>query len=592
MTEQSTDQTDAGARRDERQAVADGHQREIAEHRPAAGDDRACHAGLGVVVAVARHSKDERRKKDADETENHAEHRHESAEDDADRRERERDEEDARREQVSGALAERRVPVGRARRALLAPLGVGRGAARGVGALDFREEFVGIAGFRAFAVGHTEIRSSSGMDLSPLRMGRSNPTAKSCATLSHTVSVRLETPLEIGGLGLKNRLYRAPLLECAGDGPEAVDRLIAELEPAAAAGAGLICQGAMPVRREGGRVAPNMTSLAEPPDDLCRLTDAVHDHGARIFAQLDHGGIRSLETWHRAYREEHPHLRQLAVSEPPIALKLAERARFLRFDFDVLSTGDVYDLAADFGRCAERAIAVGYDGIHLAGANMGIIQQFLSPYYNRRTDEFGGSFDERIRFLSLVHDEIRKRIGNVPLMSKVPSEASAPPGVRPRLSTDDGVAIARRLDSIGFDAVVPVRGSTFWDMSIVRGEYPERAWSNSSFRDGYAAAFGSRWRARLVALANRAQASQYGTESAWNADFCCRVRGVVSIPVLCEGGIRRRSAMDRLLGSGCDMVGMGRPFYAEPRLPARLLDVETSTDPRAVCESCNNCTVP
>jgi 2,4-dienoyl-CoA reductase-like NADH-dependent reductase (Old Yellow Enzyme family) len=404
------------------------------------------------------------------------------------------------------------------------------------------------------------------------------------------MSPSLETPLNIGGLRVKNRLYRAPLLECAGDGPDAVERLIHELEPAAAAGVGLICQGAMPVRREGGHVAPNMTSLADPPDDLERLTDAIGEHGARIFAQLDHGGLRSLETWHRAYRDDHPDRRQLAVSEPPRLLKLAERAGFLDFDFDVLSTGDVYDLAADFGRCAEHAVAAGYDGIHLAGANMGIIQQFLSPYYNRRTDEFGGSFENRCRFLERIHDEIRERVGDVPLMTKLPAESAAPPFVRPRLSTDDSIAIARRLGAIGFDAVVPVQGSAFWDMSIVRGEYPERAWSDSTFRDGYAAAFGSGWRARVVALANRAQAREYGTESAWNADFCRRVRDAVSMPVLCEGGIRRRSVMDRLLGD-CDMVGMGRPFYAEPRLPARLLDAD-STDPRAVCESCNNCTIP
>ncbi|HET7324523.1 MAG TPA: tRNA-dihydrouridine synthase [Halococcus sp.] len=397
------------------------------------------------------------------------------------------------------------------------------------------------------------------------------------------MSPRLETPIEIGGLHLRNRLYRAPLLECAGDGPDAVDRLIAELEPAAAAGVGLICQGAMPVRREGGRVAPNMTNLEDPPSELERLTETIHDHG----------GLRSLETWHRAYREENPHLRQLAVSEPPTALKLAEQIGLLNFDFDVLSTAEVYDLAADFGRCAERAIEAGYDGIHLAGANMGIIQQFLSPYYNRRTDEFGGSLDARIRFCELIHDEIRERVGNVPLMTKLPSEAAAPPFIRPRLSTADSITIARRLEAVGFDAVVPILGSTFWDMSLVRGEHPDRAWSDSTFQNDYEATFGSRWRARLVTLANRIQARQYATESVWNAEFCQRVRDAISIPVLCEGGIRRRSEMDHLLDSGCAMVGMARPFYAEPRLPARLLDsTSLQTDPRAVCESCNNCTIP
>ena len=429
---------------------------------------------------------------------------------------------------------------------------------------------------------------------------RYDPTAKPVGLMCHPVSPDLDTPGELAGLDLRNRLYRAPLLECAGEGPDAVDRLIDELEPAAAAGVGLICQGAMPVRREDGRVAPNMTHLAGPEraEDLRRLTDAIHDHGARIVAQLDHGGIRTLETWHRPYRAENPDLRQLAVSEPPWLLRLAERAGLLDYDLDVLSTADVYDLAADFGRSAGHAAAAGYDGVHLAGANMGIVQQFLSPYYNRRSDEFGGSFEGRVRFLELVHDEIRERVGDFPVMTKVPIETAAPPLVRPRLSLAAGLRIAERAERIGYDAVAPVRGSTFWDLSLVRGEHPEQAWGDERFQADYAAVFGGRARARLVALANRLQAQFYDFESAWNADLCRRAREATSLPVLCEGGIRGRAEMDSLVGSACELVGVGRPFYAEPRLPARLLDVDTNAasepaeDPHAVCENCNNCAVP
>jgi 2,4-dienoyl-CoA reductase-like NADH-dependent reductase (Old Yellow Enzyme family) len=413
------------------------------------------------------------------------------------------------------------------------------------------------------------------------------------------VSPDLDTGVVIAGLDLSNRLYRAPLLECAGDGPEAVDRLVDELEPAAAAGVGLICQGTMPVRREGGRVAPNMTHLAssDRAEELRELTETVHDHGARIVAQLDHGGIRSLETWHRPYRAANPGLKQLAVSRPPRLLGLAARAGLLDYDLDVLSTEGVYDLAADFGRSAGHAAAAGYDGIHLAGSNMGIVQQFLSPYYNRRSDEFGGSFRNRLRFLDLVHDEIRDRVGDLPVMTKVPVETAAPPLVRPRLSLSEGVGSAEHAERIGFDALAPVVGSTFWDLSLVRGEHPEQAWNDERFAADYEAVFGGRVRARLVALANRLQATHYDFESAWNADFCRQVRETTSLPVLCEGGIRGRAEMDSLIGDACDLVGVGRPFYAEPRLPARLLDLDTNgttptEDPRAVCESCNNCTIP
>jgi len=406
---------------------------------------------------------------------------------------------------------------------------------------------------------------------------------------------RLEDPIEIGGLTVPNRLYRAPLLECAGNGPGAADRLIGDLEPAAASGVGLIFQGATIVRDERGCAAPNMTRVHDPKfvAGLERLTDRIHEHGARIFAQLEHGGLRSMETWHAEYRSEHPDLEQLAVSRPPWQLRALDRLGILEYDPHVLTTDEVYELAADFGRAADRLAAAGYDGIHLAGANMGIVQQFCSPFYNRRDDEFGGDPRSRTRFLELVYEEIRERV-DLPVVTKVPAETPAPAWVRRKLSLSDGVEMARRAAEVGYDAVVPVQTSTFWDMSIVRGEYPDRAWSQSELESDYVAAFGSRLRARGVAVLNRLQSLRFSFEPAWNETFCRRVRDRVDVPVLAEGGIRDRPQIDRLLGEddrppACDAVGMGRPFYAEPRLAARLLDATTAS---VVCRNCNNCTVP
>jgi len=406
------------------------------------------------------------------------------------------------------------------------------------------------------------------------------------------MTAALGDPLDVGRLTFPNRLYRAPLLECAGDDADAGERLADELEPAASSGSGLVFQGATLVRGEGGAVAPNMTRIDtdRKAERLRAVTDAVHDHGGRIVIQLDHGGLRSLETWHREYRDAGADRQQLAVSRVPVHLRAAARTGFLEYDAHVLTADEVYELAADFGRAARRAIDVGYDGVHLSSANMGIIQQFCSPYYNRRDDEFGDGG----RFLELLHDEIRARAGDVPLFTKVPTEEHRPPFVRTGLSTDDAVTLAERLADHGFDALVPVHGSTFWDMSLIRGAYPERGWAASQFQPGYEAAFGSRWRARAVALATRVDALRNPRAREWNADLCRRVRERVDVPVLCEGGIREREQVDRLLGAGdtstaCDAVGLGRPFYAEPRLPARLLaDAESA----ALCADCNNCIVP
>ena len=400
----------------------------------------------------------------------------------------------------------------------------------------------------------------------------------------------LETPVSIGGVEVPNRLYRAPVLECAGNGETAVNTLIDELEPTAASGVGLLFQGASIVTDRGGCAAPNMTRVHDPAfvERLERLTGTIHDHGGRIFLQLAHGGLRSMATWHAEYRRQHPDQRQLAVSRPPWQLRMLDRLGLISLQPDVLSTEEVWALAEQFGRCAGYAVEAGYDGIHLSAANMSLIQQFLSPFYNRRNDQFR----DGVRFLEAIHDAVREHAGDVPLVTKVPAETAAPSFVRRHLTRRDGVAIATRAAAIGYDGLVPVEVSPFWDMSIVRGAFPDRAWDASDLQDDYAAVFGGRLRARAVQLLNRLQARRFSRDPGWNADFCRAVRERVDVPVLLEGGLRTRADCDRYLGAtgatpAADAVGMARPFYAEPRLGARLLD---GAD--ALCESCNNCTVP
>jgi len=400
----------------------------------------------------------------------------------------------------------------------------------------------------------------------------------------------LAEPLDIGGCRLPNRLYRAPVLECAGNGEDAVDTLIDELEPTVESGVGLVFQGASIVTPAGGCAAPNMTRVHDPAfvARLERLTDAIHLHEGKIFLQLAHGGLRSMATWHADYRERNPDEKQLAVSRPPWQLRALDRAGLISLSPRVLSTDEVSALAERFGRSAGYAVDAGYDGIHVSAANMSLVQQFLSPFYNRRDDEFA----DGVRFLKAIHDAVREHAGDVPLVTKVPAETAAPSFVRRHISMDEAIDVAVRLTDIGYDAVVPVEVSAFWDMSIVRGAYPARAWAASDLREGYAAAFGGRYRARAVALLNRLQARRFDREPGWNAAFARRVRERVDVPVLLEGGLRTRADCDRYLGAdggapAADMVGMARPFYAEPRLGTRLLAGED-----ALCESCNNCTIP
>ncbi|HVL49655.1 MAG TPA: NADH:flavin oxidoreductase [Candidatus Thermoplasmatota archaeon] len=407
---------------------------------------------------------------------------------------------------------------------------------------------------------------------------------------------RLEDPVAIGSTTVRNRLYRAPLLEVAANKPDAARILERELAPAAESGAGLVFQGASLVTAEGGRTAPGLSRFHDRAFvlGLAPAVAAVKQHGARLFVQLGHGALQSMEAWHAAYRAAHPGLATHAVSRPPWWFRAMLRARFLRIDnLRVFTTEELHALARAFGEAARHARDAGYDGIHLAGANGSIFQELWSPVFNERSDEFGGkTVEDRSAFLRLVVREIRRATRpDFPVTAKIPAETVAPWFVRGALTLRDGVAIARACREAGVDAVAPVTVGVTRDQSVARGRFPKRAWDDPRFAEGYARAFGSPRKARVVRLANRLAARLIPFEPVWNEAFFSAVkREVDGLVVLAEGGIRTRAEMDRLLRDGrADMVGMARPFYAEPHAAARLLNEPGAA---ALCESCNNCTVP
>lgn len=411
----------------------------------------------------------------------------------------------------------------------------------------------------------------------------------------HPGRVDLALPGRIGERDVKNRLYRAPVLEVAGNGPDAARILKRELEPSAASGCGLVFQGACLVTARGGRSAPGLSRVHDRAFvlSLKPAVDAVKRHGARLLLQLGHGGLQCMELWHHAYKAAHPDLDTLAVSEPPWWFRAMGRTPLLDLaSVRVMDTREMEGLAEAFGRSAGHAAEAGYDGVHLAGANGSIFQQVWSPVFNKRRDAFGGrTLAERARFFRLVVDSIRRHTPRGFLLTtKIPAETAAPFFVRGALSLDDGARIARIAEDAGVDAIVPVCVGVTRDQATARGGFPALSWRDPRYQKGYDEAFGGATRKRMVRDANRLAAAALPFKPAWNEGFCRAVKKAgVGVPVMCEGGLRSRSEMERVLDGAADFVGMGRPYYAEPRLAFRMLH---EADAHALCANNNNCTIP
>ncbi len=397
------------------------------------------------------------------------------------------------------------------------------------------------------------------------------------------MTARLTDSLTIGTMTLRNRLYRAPVLEGAGGSTDPAAEYARHFVPNAAAGVGLIVQGNTIVLPEG-RTSAGMSAVRERSSLLAfaPMTRAVRAEGAAIAIQLGHGGMFAIEGWHA----EHVRSRlapPLAPSRPPLWMRPLVGA------VHVPSTAEVEALVARFGRVALWAREAGYDAVQLAGANAKLLHQFLSPTYNRRTDRYGGSLEARTTILREIRAAIAREAGlDFPVLLKFPALEVAPAGRG--IPLEDGLEIARLAESAGFDALTPVAASALPNTSICRGESASGALENRRLADLHRRALGGRLRARITRLAMDRAARRFPFESLWNRPVFGAVKTAVGIPVFAVGGIRTPAEASEILARGeADLIGIGRPFYAEPDLARRFL----AGDERApLCESCNRCLVP
>jgi 2,4-dienoyl-CoA reductase-like NADH-dependent reductase (Old Yellow Enzyme family) len=393
----------------------------------------------------------------------------------------------------------------------------------------------------------------------------------------------LATPLRIGSARVRNRLYRAPVLEGAGSGPDAAKLYARQFVANARAGVGLIVQGNSCIYEEG-RTSPGMTlvNTRERVLQLGEMVDAVHREGAAVFLQVGHGGIYAMEAWHHPYAEARKEP-LLAVSPLPLAIRPA----FLRTRVHVMTTDEVRAMAVRFGEVAAWAREAGYDGIQLASGNAKLIHQFLTPFYNRRTDEFGGSLENRARVLRLIREAVAERAGDdYACTVKIPVDEKAPLRMR-RTTLEDGMEMCRLAQEWGYHAVTPVQLSVLPDTTLSRGDVPASLWRNKTMKRRLREAAPSRVQWSVLMAGYIVGSVRNPFQPVWNRAIFREAKRRLSVPVFAVGGIRTPDEVNAILdGEEADMVGIGRPFYAEPDLAARVLG--GSPEPRR-CRNSNFC---
>ena len=339
----------------------------------------------------------------------------------------------------------------------------------------------------------------------------------------------------IKGITLKNRIVRSATWEgmCDGEG-NPTERLIDLYRTLCRGGVGLIVTGYTYVRADGKEMPGTMGIHSDDRiPALKSLTRSVHEEGGRIFCQLFHAGGRASAKETGA--------RPLAPSGGKDAA-----SRDLP---GAMSQQDILELVAAFADGAGRARRAGFDGVQLHGAHGYLINQFLSPLTNARQDTYGGSLENRMRFLKEVLDAVRREVGpNYPVSIKLTAADNIPGG----FTLEEAVAVARSLEEWGIDAIEVSSGT------VDAGEEgPARRKIDSPEREAY------------------------------NAASARRIKAEVRMPILVVGGFRSPEVGEAILEKeDADFIALSRPFIREPDLVRKW---EADRTHRALCVSCNGC---
>ncbi|ORJ57399.1 NADH:flavin oxidoreductase [Geothermobacter hydrogeniphilus] len=350
-------------------------------------------------------------------------------------------------------------------------------------------------------------------------------------------SRQLFQPASLNRLRLRNRLVRSATWEGMCD-PRGIpgEELIDRYRQLAAGGIGLIITGFAYVAQEG-KLLPGALSLQDDASAraIRQLVEVVHAEGGKVCAQLGHAGGQTR--------------RDICGTNPlaPSALQLDQYPQQPR----EMTAADIERVVDAFAAAAERACRVGFDAIQLHAAHGYLINQFLSPLCNRRTDSYGGELRNRMRFLLQVCGAVRETIGpHRPLLAKLNLSDNLPGG----LTAEDAIQVARALDEAGIDGIEVSSGTP--------------------------------------ASGEQTPIRRRGTDDpplpCYNLELAERLRPQVRCPLLLVGGMRRRKDAEAVLQAGsADFISLCRPFICEPAL-ARQWQFG-SNDAASRCVSCSGC---
>ncbi len=341
---------------------------------------------------------------------------------------------------------------------------------------------------------------------------------------------------ELGQIRIPNRIVRSATWENLATEEGHLTESLKEVYRKIAAGrVGLIITGYANIVKEE-KPNPGMMGIYDDTfvSEYKELTDMVHADGSKIVLQVAYGGTKT--TYQVGERVIY------APSEvPEVTTNVQGKPMTLE---------EIEYIEEAFAQAARRSKESGFDAVEIHAAHTYLINQFLSPYYNRRDDEYGGSLENRMRFLVEIYHKMREQVGaEYPILVKLTATDFLDGG----LSFEETRLICKELERLGVDAI-ELSGNIHGKAKTMVGQ---------EF-DGYPI-----------------------SEEGFFVEFAKVIGEDVKIPVMTVGGFKDIAKMEEILNnSEIEFFGICRPLLAEPELVGRW---ESGDRKKALCIHCSKC---
>lgn len=380
--------------------------------------------------------------------------------------------------------------------------------------------------------------------------------------------------MKIGNVEIKNRVVMAPMLMGFGTfNGDATEQMMAYYEERAKGGTGLIITEITRVNDLTGASSFGQLSASKDRNipSISKLAERIHKHGAKLFVELHHPGRQNVNLMINTVpisvamdkiMPKNSYSKLLYGSIVPLGKKMVEKdlffktvgpsktekSKFSESANKALTVKQIKKIISQFGDAALRVKKAGCDGVELHASHGYLIQQFLSPATNHRTDKYGGSLENRMRFLNEIIDDVRSKCGaDFPLIVRLTvDEMYDRIGQKGRgYGLDEGIKMAKMLNEKGIDAI-----------DVSSGAYDTfNYWLEPTT-----------------------------FECGWRKNLAAEVKKVVDIPVIAANLIRSPEQAEQQLEDGIqDFVSLGRPHIADPHWTEKVQSGNEDLVKRCVC---------